>query len=170
MNTRKALTAVFASLAAALVGGQFAAVALGDHSNQSTSAGIATGGNVASGGTLSAPGSTSTSQQGQSTGSQGTSTGSGLRDGTVTGQSVNTPYGSVQVKVTVASGSISDVIAVHLTDRGGYSVQVSNYAAPILRGEVLQSQSTQVSMVSGATYTSEAYLTSLQSALDQMAG
>ncbi len=170
MNTRKALTAVFASLAAALVGGQFAAVALSDNSNPSNSAGIATGGDITSGGTSSVPGSTSTVPSDQSTGTQATSTGSTLKDGTVTGQIVNTPYGSVQVKITVSSGSIADVIAVHLTDRGGYSVQVSNYAAPILRGEVLQSQSTQVSMVSGATYTSEAYLSSLQSALDQLAG
>ena len=40
-------------------------------------------------------------------------------------------------------------------------------AEPILRAEVLAAQSADVSMVSGATYTSRAYLTSLQSALDQ---
>jgi len=46
-------------------------------------------------------------------------------------------------------------------------VQISNSAAPILRSEVLSSQSARVSTVGGATYTSDAYLTSLQSALDQ---
>lgn len=89
---------------------------------------------------------------------------------TITGSSVDTPYGSVQVAITVSGKSISEVSAVHLTDQGGRSVQISNYAAPILRGEVLQSQTAKVNMVSGATYTSEAYLSSLQSALDQLGG
>ncbi|MGZ6273916.1 MAG: FMN-binding protein [Candidatus Limnocylindrales bacterium] len=52
--------------------------------------------------------------------------------------------------------------------RGGHSSQVSNYAAPQLRSEVLQAQSSQVDSISGATYTSQAYQQSLQSALDQL--
>lgn len=80
---------------------------------------------------------------------------------------MNTRFGSVQVEIVVASGKITDVVAVHLTDDGGRSVQISAQAAPILRSEVLQSQSANVSTVGGATYTSEAYLTSLQSAIDQ---
>lgn len=89
---------------------------------------------------------------------------------TITGSSVDTPYGSVQVAITVSGTSISEVSALHLTDQGGRSIQISNYAAPILRGEVLQFQTAKVTMVSGATYTSEAYLSSLQSALDQLGG
>jgi uncharacterized protein with FMN-binding domain len=73
----------------------------------------------------------------------------------------------VQVAVTISGGSITDVQALHLTNADGRSVQISNYAAPILRQEVLGSQSAHVSNVSGATYTSRAYLSSLQSALDQ---
>jgi uncharacterized protein with FMN-binding domain len=46
-------------------------------------------------------------------------------------------------------------------------VQISNRAAPILRDEVLAAQSASVANVSGATYTTRAYLSSLQSALDQ---
>jgi len=80
---------------------------------------------------------------------------------------VSTQYGSVQVQVVVANGKITDVKALHLTDDGGRSVQISNSAAPILRSEVLSSQSARVSTVGGATYTSDAYLSSLQSALDQ---
>jgi uncharacterized protein with FMN-binding domain len=45
-------------------------------------------------------------------------------------------------------------------------VQISNRAAPLLRAEVLQSQSADVQTISGATVTSEAYLNSLQAALD----
>ena len=87
--------------------------------------------------------------------------------GSFTGSSVSTRYGSVQVQVVVANGKITDVKALHLTDDGGRSVQISNSAAPVLRSEVLSSQSARVSTVGGATYTSDAYLTSLQSALDQ---
>ncbi|MHC5795878.1 FMN-binding protein [Lacisediminihabitans sp. FW035] len=88
-------------------------------------------------------------------------------NGSFTGASESTRYGSVQVKIVVAGGAITDVVAVHLTDKGGRSVQLSNRAAPILRAEVLKSQSAKVASVSGATYTTDAYLLSLQSALDQ---
>ena len=71
------------------------------------------------------------------------------------------------MQITVANGSITDVSALHLTDADGRSVQISNRAAPVLREEVLSAQSASVQMVSGATYTSEAYLASLQSAIDQ---
>lgn len=94
------------------------------------------------------------------------STASAASSGTFTGSSESTRYGSVQVKIVVAGGKITDVVAVHLTDRGGESVQLSNRAAPILRAEVLKAQSAKVASVSGATYTSKAYLLSLQSALD----
>ncbi len=87
--------------------------------------------------------------------------------GSFTGSSVNTRYGDVQVQIVVASGTITDVKALRLTDADGRSVQISTRAAPILRSEVLSSQSARVSSVGGATYTSDAYLSSLQSALDQ---
>lgn len=87
--------------------------------------------------------------------------------GTFTGSAASTPYGSVQVQITVTAGSITDVTALKLTDADGRSVQISNRAAPVLRQEVLSAQSAHVSTVSGATYTSDGYLTSVQSALDQ---
>jgi uncharacterized protein with FMN-binding domain len=67
----------------------------------------------------------------------------------------------------VSGGKITDVVAVQLTDRGGRSVEISNYAAPILRKEVLSAQSANVSTVGGATYTTDGYLSSVQSALDR---
>lgn len=87
-------------------------------------------------------------------------------DGTFEGPTVSTRFGDVQVQVTIAGGAISDVTALQLTDHDGRSVQISNRAEPVLRSEVLQAQSASVSLVSGATYTSAAYLQSLQSALD----
>lgn len=88
-------------------------------------------------------------------------------DGTYTGASVSTRFGDVQVSVTISGGAITDVTALQLTDHDGKSVQISNRAAPILREEVLAAQSSAVSNVSGATYTTRAYLSSVQSALDQ---
>ena len=87
--------------------------------------------------------------------------------GTFTGASASTRFGDVQVQITVADGTITDVAALQLTDRDQKSVQISNRAAPVLRQEVLTAQSANVQNVSGATYTTDGYLTSLQSALDQ---
>jgi uncharacterized protein with FMN-binding domain len=80
---------------------------------------------------------------------------------------VSTRFGDVQVEVVISNDTISDVVATHLTDDGQRSVQISNRAAPVLRQEVLDAQSASVNTVSGATYTSDGYLQSLQSALDQ---
>jgi len=109
----------------------------------------------------------SVTESSTSAGSTSGTTASGPADGTYTGSSVNTRYGAVQIQVTIASGSISEVAALHLTNADGRSVQISNHAAPILRSEVLGSQSARVSNVGGATYTTQAYLASVQSALDQ---
>ena len=122
-----------------------------------------------SSGTGSSSGTRSSSSgTSSSSGSSSTSTAS-LKDGTYTGTSEQTRFGDVQVEVVISGGKITDVKALHLTDAEGRSVQISNYAAPILRQEVLASQSASVSNVSGATYTADAYLSSLQSALDQAA-
>jgi uncharacterized protein with FMN-binding domain len=87
--------------------------------------------------------------------------------GTYTGTSVATRYGNVQVEITVVGSKITEVTALQLTNDDGRSVQISAQAAPILRSEVLASQSAKVATVSGATYTSEGYLTSLQAAIDK---
>ncbi len=87
---------------------------------------------------------------------------------TITGSTVSTRYGDVAVEVTVASGKITAVEAVSLPS-GGRSGQISAYAAPVLASEALTAQSASIDIVSGATYTSQAYAQSLQSALDQAA-
>ena len=86
-------------------------------------------------------------------------------NGTFPGALEQTPYGTVRVAVTIVAGRITDVAALKLTDAGSTSEQISAYAAPILRAEVLASQSARVGTVSGATYTSAGYLSSLQAAL-----
>ncbi|WP_162237543.1 FMN-binding protein [Arthrobacter sp. Leaf234] len=71
------------------------------------------------------------------------------------------------VTITVADGAVADATAELSTTHGDKSERINTCAVPLLREEALQAQSAEISMISGATYTSEAYLESLQSALDQ---
>jgi uncharacterized protein with FMN-binding domain len=100
------------------------------------------------------------------TSANGRSTTSGNYTGAVTGQAIQMPYGVVQVKVTISSGKITDVTVLQ-APQGGRSGQIAQYATPQLRSEVLAAQSANVDTISGATYTSQSYMQSLQSALDQ---
>ena len=90
-----------------------------------------------------------------------------LASGTVTGQVVQTRYGPVQVQVTIAGGKISGITALQLPNDRQRSAEISQIVEPMLRSEALTAQSAQIDFVSGATYTSDAYAQSLQSALDQ---
>jgi uncharacterized protein with FMN-binding domain len=88
--------------------------------------------------------------------------------GTATGDAVDTRYGPAQVKVTVTGGKITSIEAVQLQGNDPRSVQISSSAAPVLQQEALAAQSADIDVVSGATYTSESYAQSLQSALDKL--
>lgn len=110
---------------------------------------------------------TPTSGSTSGTAAPGATSGTGLVDGTYTGDSSQTRYGPVQVQITVSGGQISDVQAIHYPDSNGRDRQINGTAIPRLVSETLQSQSAQIQMVSGATYTSDGYLSSLQNAIDQ---
>jgi uncharacterized protein with FMN-binding domain len=86
---------------------------------------------------------------------------------TYVGQAVQTYYGVVQVQVNATGKHIDSVQFVKLTAYDGTSQQINSYAAPILAQETVSAQSAHIDTVSGATYTSQGYLQSLQSALDQ---
>ncbi|MFK0010097.1 FMN-binding protein [Paenarthrobacter sp. NPDC090520] len=98
--------------------------------------------------------------------SSGGTTGGSTTAATYDGAAVQTRFGTVQVQVTIQGGKITEVTALQLTDAERKSAQISSRAAPVLRSEVLQAQSASVQTVGGATVTSDAYLTSLQAALD----
>jgi uncharacterized protein with FMN-binding domain len=85
---------------------------------------------------------------------------------TALGPAVPLAHGLVQVRVTSVGTKIVDVVAVQLPHDNNHSWQDSLHAAAVLRSEVLSKQSTDVDAVSGATYTSEGYLESLNAALD----
>ena len=103
------------------------------------------------------------------TGQTGATGQKGSYTGQLTGQVVQTPYGPVQVRVTLQNGQITDVQALQMPGGLRHSSEISSAVAPMLHDEVLQAQSAQVNTISGATYTSEGYAQSLQSALDQAA-
>lgn len=86
---------------------------------------------------------------------------------TVTGTTASTRWGPVQVRLTVAGKTITAVDVIQYPDGNGRDREINSYAIPTLVQETLSAQSANVDMVSGATVTSDGYLTSLQSALDQ---
>lgn len=92
---------------------------------------------------------------------------SGLTDGTFTGSATSTRYGPVQVQITVTGGKIVDVQAVEYPTDNSRDRQINERAIPQLVSETLNAQSADIHFVSGATYTSQGYLDSLQSAIDQ---
>ena len=95
--------------------------------------------------------------------------GTALANGTVTGPVVQTQFGPVQVQVTIANGKITNVTALQLPSDRQRSAYISGIVGPMLQSEALTAQSAQIDLISGATYTSDAYAQSLQAALDQAA-
>jgi len=72
------------------------------------------------------------------------------------------------VKITVQGTRIAQASVVTLQTAESYSQQLAQQIIPTLQSEVLSAQSAQISTISGATYTSEGYAASVQSALDQL--
>jgi len=96
-------------------------------------------------------------------------TGAAASSGTraITGPTSSTPFGPVQVRITVSGSHITDIQALQTPSDASYSRQVAAYAVPILRHEALTAQSAQIDAVSGATWTSQGYADSLQGAIDR---
>ena len=183
MRTRAAISASLASVGILAAGWQAGAQALdaaeataagtGTPSGTGTTTGTGsttaggTSGATAGGNSATSSGSTSSgSGSSGSTSGQATTGAQAKAQTTYAGKVVSTRFGTVQVQITVQNGKVTDVTALKLTDAERKSQMISAQAAPILRSEVLQAQSADVQTVSGATVTSDAYLTSLQAALD----
>jgi uncharacterized protein with FMN-binding domain len=83
----------------------------------------------------------------------------------ITGDAIDFKFGTVQVKVLLDGTTIKNIAT--LTAPGGGYQRYTDVAIPGMKAKILKAQSTQVSAVSGATYTSEAYAESVQSALDR---
>lgn len=89
---------------------------------------------------------------------------------TVTGKVAETLRGPMQVELTLAGQRITKVTMLQQTNSGPLSNQIDSTAIPQLIKETLAAQSAHIDAVSGASYTSEGYLQSLQSALDKARG
>ena len=96
-----------------------------------------------------------------------TTSSSHLTDGTYTGSDMQNRYGDVQVKITVSGGKITDVIFMRVPNEDPRSQEINDYATPLLRSQTLTAQSANISGVSGASHTSQSYISSLQSAIDK---
>lgn len=114
-----------------------------------------------------APNTTSTAPTTNRTSTKTSASASASARSTV-GSAVSTRYGVVQVKVVTVGHRITAVSFAQLTSHDGRSAQINSQAGPLLLSETLSAQSAHVDAVSGATYTSDGYRTSLQSALDQV--
>ena len=151
MSTRAKFAAVIAS--AGVLGAGWAA-------------GTANGATVATTtttGTTATTATTGTTTSGAT--SKTTSGSSTYKDGTYTGTTVTHQYGSVAVTVTISGGKITNVTAQAASAGDRRSSSINSQAIPMMKTEVLSANSAKVSTISGATYTTTAYITSLQSAL-----
>jgi uncharacterized protein with FMN-binding domain len=98
----------------------------------------------------------------------GSTTSAPTRRRSATGQDVSFQYGDLQVKVTKSGARITDISLVQANVSDSHSQSIDQVAIPQLRQEAMSAQSAKIDGVSGASYTSEAYAQSLQSALDRL--
>jgi len=85
------------------------------------------------------------------------------QSGTFTGDPYTMRYGTVQVKITINNGKITDAVAVQAPS--GRDQRYTDMAVPVMRQKTLAAQSANITGVSGASYTAYAWYISLQSAL-----
>lgn len=136
-----------------------------------TGSGLALGGPSGSGGTNGGGQPGSAGGAGTSTGGSGTSgsgtSGSGTGTRTVTGDPVQTMFGPVQVQITLSGTRITGVVVLQQPNGNFRDQRINSFALPMLTQEALSAQSASIDAVSGATYTSQGYIGSLQSAIDK---
>ncbi len=89
---------------------------------------------------------------------------------TTLGQAVTDQYGTIQVRIVTVGRQIRSVSFAQLAGDEELSDLINAQAGPVLLHRTLIAQSAQIDTVSGATYTSDAYRQSLQSALDKATG
>ena len=97
----------------------------------------------------------------------GSGSGTSASSKTYDGDTVQTRWGPVQVRITVQDGKITASEAIVYPDGNHEDQEINSFALPVLGQEAVQQQSADIDMVSGATVTSQGYLSSLQSAIDQ---
>jgi uncharacterized protein with FMN-binding domain len=92
---------------------------------------------------------------------------SGYKDGTYTGDAADAFYGNIQVQANISNGKITTIQFLQAPNDRDRSIEINSQADPMLAQEAIQAQSAQVDIISGATDSSQAFVQSLQSALDK---
>ena len=165
----KAKVAALAASAGVLAAGW----AVGTANGQTVSA-SENGGTTTSTTTTTAASKADTTAASKTTTTKATSTtaaaSGAYKDGTYTGTTATHRFGSVTVTVKVSGGKISDVTAAVVDDGDRKSQHINDQALPMIKAAVLSANSAKVSTIGGATYTTGAYLSSLQSALSKAGG
>ncbi|HEV2368519.1 MAG TPA: FMN-binding protein [Acidimicrobiales bacterium] len=135
-------------------------------STSTTSAPTTTAPSTATGPAASGPAASTPTTAAPTTTVPPTTTTQGSRK--ANGSDVPYRYGELELQVTVSGGKITDIRPVMDNATDPRSAQINDEAIPYLRQQALQAQSANIDGVSGATYTSEAYVQSLQAALDKL--
>ncbi|KRL33935.1 FMN-binding protein [Liquorilactobacillus uvarum] len=89
------------------------------------------------------------------------------KNGTYLGQSSQTSWGPVQIKIKIIRGNIKQITVLKFPDTHGHSIDINRQVLPIYKKETLKNQSSSIQQVSGATETWKGFTASLQSALNQ---
>jgi uncharacterized protein with FMN-binding domain len=89
------------------------------------------------------------------------------KDGSYTGSIANAFYGNVQVSVSIQNSKITAVNFLQYPDENPNSIYVNTSAIPYLKQEAIKAQNSNVNIVTGATFTSQAFIQSLANALSQ---
>ncbi|POM26410.1 FMN-binding domain protein [Actinomadura rubteroloni] len=91
----------------------------------------------------------------------------GTVNGTFTGDAIETRFGPVQVRITVRNGKLAKVKVLQVPSTRGPEPEIARVAVPQLNKAAVTAGNARIDSISGATYTSEGYRESLQSALDE---
>nr|WTB35518.1 FMN-binding protein [Streptomyces sp. NBC_00830] len=158
---------------AATVSGVVLLLSLKPDSSATTSQAPVSTGTSPGGSTTEAGGGSSGSKPSAGAPSPSASAGSGSGSGSstatrfVTGEADQTRFGPVQVKITVEGSKITNISVVQYPSDNSRDQEINSYALPALNQEAISAQSAEIDAVSGATFTSDGYINSLQSAIDK---
>ena len=90
-----------------------------------------------------------------------------LASGAFTGRREYAYYGYVKVQAIVRNGTIADIRVLEYPNDNGRSNYINGIALPYLIQETVGGHTWKVDLISGATFTSVAFIKSLQAALKQ---
>lgn len=125
-------------------------------------------GSLAAGSAAAPPaGSSAAAAPSTASGSAGSGSSGSAQSGAIAGDAVMTRYGAVQVQITVSGGKITAADVLQVPNQDRRDQMINGQAVPILDQEAVAAQSSRIDSVSGATYTSDGYIQSLQSAIDK---